>query len=220
MITFDRLDIAPDGEHLIIEASIDNSSYFDKVEVDSVIIDSQDTYVPNGPSSNPIYIYRVDEGDNDKVYSTPDKCLCNPVLDEEDQLYCLTDRECLTKQVKLCIKQSELGVSLNNTMLFVYVIARGYPSPDTPCGYDNSKVMGVVVNLYPYYQSMMNGIKEINDTCNIPKYFINNILRFKAIEFSIKTCNYIQAIKYWKKFFSSGRVRATHRHCECHGRNT
>lgn len=66
---------------------------------------------------------------------------------------------------------------------------------------------------------MMSGVKEISDTCNVPRHFINNILRFKAIELSIKTGNYLQAIKYWKKFFSSDRVRSIHKLCGCYGRD-
>ena len=218
MIVFDQLNITPDGKSLIIEARIEDFTYFDDVEIDSIVIDSQDTFIPNGPSSNPIYVHEVPQRDLDKTYSVPDRCICNPVLEDEDKQYCLTEGEQKTRHISLIIDEKDLGVPLSNTMLFVYVIARGYPSPDTPCGYDNSKTMGVVVNLYPYYQSMMNGVKDINDTCNVPKYFVNNILRLKAIELSIKTQNYTQAIKYWKKFFSSIKIRAN-KPCNCYGRN-
>lgn len=219
MITFDQLSIAPSGKHLIIEARVDDFSYFDDVEIDSIVIDSQDTYVPNGPSSNPVFVQKISQDEVDKTYSIPEDCGCNPVLEDDQDSYCFTEGEQRTRYVKLLISETELGIPLKNSMLFVYVIAKGYPSPDTPCGYDNSKVMGVVVNLYPYYQSMMSGVKEISDTCNIPRHFINNILRFKAIELSIKTGNYLQAIKYWKKFFSSDRVRSIHKLCGCYGRD-
>lgn len=219
MITFSQLNITPDGKHLIIEAAVDDFSYFDDVEIDSIVIDSQDTFVPNGPSSNPVYINTISQDEVDKTYSIPEECGCNPVLDSEDEAYCLTEGDQRTRYIKLMLSEKELGVPLNKSMLFVYVIAKGYPSPDTPCGYDNSKVMGVVVNLYPYYQSMMNGVKELNDTCDVPKHFINNILRFKAIELSIKTGNYLQAIKYWNKFFANGRLPITHKPCGCYGRN-
>lgn len=218
MITFDQLSITPSGKHLIIEARVEDFDYFDDVEIDSIVIDSQDTFVPNGPSSNPIYVQKMSQDEVDKTYSIPEECGCNPVLSEDDS-YCFTEGDQMTRYVKVLISERELGVSLNNTMLFVYIIAKGYPSPDTPCGYDNSKTMGVVVNLYPYYQSMMSGIKELNDNCNVPKYFINNILRFKAIELSIKTGNYIQAIKYWKKFFNSDRIRPISKPCGCYGRS-
>lgn len=219
MIIFDQLTITPDGKHLMIDARVDDSRYFDKVYIDSIVIDSQDTYVPNGPSSNPIFIYEVPDKDYDNVFSVSESCGCGPVMDEQDSC-CTTDEKGKSRHIRLVLSEKELDTSLMNSMLFVYVIARGCPSPDTPCGYDNSRVMGVAVNLYPYYQSMMSGVKEIGDTCNVPKYFINNILRFKAIELSIKTGNYIQAIKYWKKFFISGRQRPVHKPCGCYGRNS
>lgn len=219
MITFNQLSITPDSKHLIIEARVDDFDYFDNVEIDSIVIDSQDTYVPNGPSSNPIFVQKIPKDEVDKTYSIPEDCECNPVLEDEQDSYCFTKGDQMTRYVKLLISEEELGVSLNSTMLFVYMIARGYPSPSTPCGCDNSKTLGVVANLYPYYQSMMNGVREINDTCTVPKYFIDNILRFKAIELSIKTGNYIQAIKYWKKFFSSNKVDSIHKPCGCYGRD-
>lgn len=218
MIVFNQLNITPDGKHLVIEAVVEDSRYFDNVEIDSIVIDSQDTFVPNGPSSKPIYTYTVKNDEYDKTYSEPEDC-CSPVLEDEDDSYCLTEGSQQTRYIRMELSEKELGIPLTGSMLFVYVITKGYPSPDTPCGYDNSKAMGVVVNLYPYYQGMMNGVKEINDNCSVPKYFINNILRFKAVELSIKTGNYIQAIKYWKQFFSGSKVRTVQRNCGCYGRN-
>lgn len=178
MIRFNQLSIDPSSQHLIIDALVDES--YSGVEIDSItiVVDSQDTYTPGGPSENPICVQKhIQEGQ-------------------------------MTSNINLLISEEELGVYLDNTMLFVYIIAK--------CnGQDISKNMGAVVNLYPYYQGMMNGVKEINNTCNVPKYFINNILRLKAVELSIRTGNYIQAIKYWKKFFSTERIKTEHRPCGC-----
>lgn len=215
MIIFDQLSISPDNKQLIIDVRVDSMQYFDNVEIDSIVIDSQDTFTPNGPSSKPIYIKILNDTDYNKIYSVPD-CKCNPIITEDSE--CFTEKK-LVKHLRLSIDQSELGVSLSNTMLFVYVIAKGYPSPNTPCGYDNSKVMRVVANLYPYYQNMMKGIKELNNKCVVPKQFIDNILRLKAIELSIKTGNYLQAIKYWKEFFNSSNT-ITPKPCGCYGRGT
>lgn len=218
MITFDQLAITTDGKYLIIDARIDNSRYFDNVYIDSVVIDSQDTYIQNGPSSNPVFVYEVPDSQYDTVFSVSEPCGCGPVIDQQDSC-CTTDEHGKSRHIRLVISEKELGMSFRNNMLFVYVIAKGCPSPDTPCGYDNSKVMGVVVNLYPYYQSMMSGVREIGETCEVPRYFINNILRFKALELSIKTGNYMQAIKYWRKFFISDKVRPLYKQCGCYGRN-
>lgn len=208
MIVFDQLNITPDGKHLMIEARVDTLDFYKDVEIDSLVIDSQDTYAINGPSSNPIYMKQFTIEDNHMPEYSSD-CDCDAC----------TEGSKLTKHIKVLLSEKELNIPLNSTILFIYVIAKGYPSPSTPCGYDNSVTMKVVVNLYPYYQSMMNGIKEIADECSVPKYFINNLLRFKAVELAVKTGNYIQAIKYWKMFFSPDKLKTTTtKPCGCYGR--
>lgn len=105
-----------------------------------------------------------------------------------------------------------------NDMLFVYVIATGVPASNTPCGLDNNKIIGTVVNLKNIYTKAISYLREIEciDNCQIPKNLINFILEFKALELSIKTGNYLQAIKYWKKFFTKVKVTSK---CSCYGIN-
>lgn len=214
MIQFNELRITPDSQYLIIDASIDNSSYYNNVVLDRIIIDTQDTYVANGPSSNPIYTHKIDY---DYTYSTPEDYSCNPVLSDDDKAYCLTYGGEQSKHVRLIINAKDLGISLNDNILFVYAIATGTPAPDTPCGMDNSVVMSTVVNLYPIYQESIKYLRELNCDCNIPREFINIILRYKAIELCIRTGNYIQAIKYWKKFLL-GMNSVTSYNCRCNER--
>jgi hypothetical protein len=210
MIQFNELRITPDSQYLIIDASIDNSSYYDNVILDSIVIDTQDTYVANGPSSNPIYTHKIDY---DYTYSTSEECNCNPVLNE-DKTYCLTQGG---KNIRLILSAKDLGITLNDNMFFVYAIATGTPAPDTPCGMDNSVIMSTVINLYAIYQESIKYIHELNCDCNIPRGFINMILKYKAIELCIKTGNYIQAIKYWKKFLL-GLNSVTSYKCRCNER--
>ena len=88
------------------------------------------------------------------------------------------------KRVRLELK-SELNVSLDNTMFFVYVVAKGTPTSDEPCCHGNYTTIGVAINLYPIYQRMMYGIKEVECNCNTPKTLIDNMLRFNALELSM-----------------------------------
>lgn len=215
MIQFNELRITPDSQQLIIDVSIDNSSYYDNVILDSIVIDTQDTYVANGPSPKPIYTHKVDN--YNYVYSTPEDCSCNPVLSDDDKAYCLTYSGEQNKHVRLILSAKDLGISLTDNMLFVYAIATGTPAPDTPCGMDNSIKMSTVVNLYPIYQESIRYIRELNCDCDIPRDFINMILRYKAIELCIRTGNYVQAIKYWKKFLL-GVNSVTSYKCGCNGR--
>lgn len=184
MIHFNELRITPDSKHLIIDASIDNSSYYDNVVLDSIIIDTQDNYVANGPSSKPIYTYKIDTQ---------------------------------SKHIRLIISDKNLGISLNENMFFVYAIATGTPAPDTPCGMDNSVIMSTVVNLYPIYQNTMCYLRELDSDCQVPKGFIDMILRLKALELCVRTGNYTKAISYWKKFFL-GKTQVPTYNCGCNGR--
>lgn len=199
MVTFQELRITPDGKYLIIDVSIKNEPYYENVYIDSVIIDTQDTYVPSGPSNNPVYTYTNENENVTKVYTT---CDCNPVLDE-DTSYCFVTDDYSNKNIRLILNYQDLGVTLKDNMLFVYVIAKGTPAADTPCGMDNSIVMGTVVDLYPIYCRTIQYLKELTNECQTPSGLINMILRIKALELSIKTGNYTQAIGYWNKYFTN-----------------
>ena len=59
MIIFNKIKISQDDRYITIDAEIDNSDYYKDMYIDSVIIDNQDTYTANGPSSNPIYTYQT-----------------------------------------------------------------------------------------------------------------------------------------------------------------
>lgn len=214
MLEFRELRITPDSKHLIIDVAVKDYSYYDNVFIDSIIIDTQDTYVQNGPSSKPVYQYNIEDDKVQNLYSLPERCSCDSVLLDADKSYCFTYGYEEGKHLRLILSTKDIPL---NNMLFVYAIAKGTPAPDTPCGMDNSVVMSTVVNLYPIYQESIKYLRELNCDCNIPREFINIILRYKAIELCIRTGNYIQAIKYWKKFLL-GMNSVTSYNCRCNER--
>ena len=216
MIHFNELRYSKDNKYLVVDAAIDNQDYYENVVLDSIIIDNQDTFVANGPSSNPIYTYKVSDT-YDKTYSIPEECSCNPVKVKEDESYCFTYGLDNMKHVRIELPLNTLGIDYCSDILFVYVIASGTPAADTPCGFDNSKIMGTVVNLQGIYNSMLSYIREIENNCAIPKEFIDAILRFKAIEIGVRTGNYPLVIKYWKKFFSGKKNISVTKNCGCYG---
>lgn len=214
MIEFRELRITSDGKYLIIDAAVKEHSYYENVFIDSIVIDTQDTYVQNGPSNNPVYQYKVEEDGVQNLYAIPEECSCNPVLIDEDKSYCFTYGYEEGRHVRLMLSTKDIPL---NNMLFVYAVAKGTPSPDTPCGLDNSIVMQTVVDLYPFYQNTLCFLKELNNDCEVPKGFTDMILRLKALELCIRTGNYPQAIKYWKKFFSNNNRVTTTSNCRCNG---
>lgn len=215
MLEFRELRVTPDGSHLIIDVAVREHSYYENVFIDSIIIDTQDTYTQNGPSSKPVYQYKVEEDGVQNLYALPEECSCNSILVDEDKSYCFTYGYEEGRHVRIMLSTKD--VPLNN-MLFVYAIAKGTPAPDTPCGFDNTIIMQTVVDLYPFYQNTLCFLKELNNSCEVPKGFTDMILRLKALELCIRTGNYPQAIKYWKKFFSNNnRVVVTTSNCKCNG---
>lgn len=217
MLHFNELRITQDNRFLIIDVSVDNQDYFDDVLLDSIVIDTQDTFVPNGPSDNPLYVYNVEDA-YDLTYSLPEQCNCNPVRVDEDKSYCFTYGTQQMKNVRLELKLSDWkDLSPYNTMFFVYVKSKGTPSADTPCGFDKGQIIGTVINLQPIYKQTLKYLREVECDCEIPKGFIDMILKLKAIELCVRTGNYVQAVKYWKKFFIKNQCKSPTSNCGCYG---
>lgn len=187
MVQFNELKITPDGQRLIIDVSVKDLEYYTNVYLDTVQIDTQDTFVESGPSSEVVYT-EVIEGN--------------------------------TKSVRLELGTGDLLPTLNDNLFFVYIRTKGTPAANTPCGMDNITTLGVVSNLYPLYQHAFSYIKELSDTCSIPKNFINYILQYKAFELAIKTGHYTEAIKYWKRFFMGIKDSVITSNCGCYGQGT
>lgn len=187
MLIFNELKITPDNKHLIIDVSVKDEPYYNLIQVESIIIDTQDTYSNVGPSSKPVYTY------------TPSTTLSGEDTEvSKDSIITIPN-----KRVSLVLDKNDLGVSLEGNMFFVYAIAKGTPAIDTPCGMDNKTTLEVAVSLYSTYCATMQYIQEFNNRCSLPTGFIDMILRLKVLELSIKTGNYIQAIEYWNKYFNN-----------------
>ena len=122
-----------------------------------------------------------------------------------------------TKSITLDLDASDFtDIDMDKTMFFVYAVATGTPSVDTPCGMDNTNSIGVTFSLCPIYNETMQYVKEVENTCNLPMSFINMILQLKAIQYSINSGHYTQAIKYYNKFYKNLGVSST-QPCGCHG---
>ena len=186
MIQFNTLKITQDGKNLVINASVKNLSYYTNVLIGSITIDNQDTYSASGPSNNPIYRHSFAGMD----------------LTTGEEIAGL-------KTISITISAKEFldnDGDLNDDILYVYLTAVGSPSADTPCGMDNVNTLGIALNLRPIYNSGMAYIKQVEKSCEIPKGFINFILEYRALDLALKTENYIQANKYWNKFFKNNDI--------------
>ena len=214
MVDFNELRVSPDRKNLIIDVSIKDLSYYENVYIDSIIIDTQDTYIPSGPSNSPIFTYEV-VSNVTPVYSLPD-CGCNQIQDYIDKENCFETSNNEEKRVRLELNNTVLNNHLKGNLFFVYVITKGTPASDTPCNMDNTINLGVTADTYPIYTNMLNSLKEL-ESCGTPKLFTDAFLRFKAFELSIKTGQYSQVINYWNKYFKSLDI-PNNTNCSCNGR--
>ena len=169
MIKFNELKIENCNKTLVIDASVINLPYYTDIYIESITIDTQDTYVGTGPSSTPLFKYIV------------------PV----DQSL---------KTVRLDLNYIALNAGFDTNLLFVYVSVQAVPAIDVPCGMDNVHTIGVVTNLYPIYKQSIKLLSSISDDCQNPQDLVSFILKLNALDLAIKTCNYVTAIKYWKKY--------------------
>jgi len=185
MIKFNELRVH--NGHLLIDAEVRHTEklingqiidLYKDVYISQIKIDNQDTFLTTGPSQNLIY--------ESSTFSEG------------------------TKHISLDIDASDFfidyqNIDMNKTMFFVYIIAGGTPNPlYTPCGcgMDNEISLGVTFSMCPIYNETVNYAKEIEEKCVLPKAFINMILQYKAIQYSIASGHYTQAVKYYKKFYN------------------
>lgn len=207
MVQFNELRITPDGKHLIVDVQVDPLSYYDNVYIDSIHIDTQDTFIQTGPSSKTIYTYIVPEDINEKVYSQD--CGCR-VLDEADNEQIYVDEAGL-KHLRQIIDLD----GIQNNLFFVWVLTKGQPSADTPCGMKEQMVLGVVYNDQPLLWNAMKMLEGLNG-CTPDKAFIDFILEREGFDLALKTGNYTKAIEYWKRLFVK-KVPKLENHCGCNG---
>lgn len=181
MIKFNELRIV-DESKLIIDISVIDSPYYENVSLDSIIIDTQDTFMTTGPSENAIY--------SKKIISNPD----NPQGLEEEQD--------IIKDYRIELDSLDLTVPIDKNMFFIYILTRGNPTIDTPCGKDNKTTIGVAIDIQKLFDKGIYLLKGMRDRCNISRDLIMHILQVKALEISVATKHYLKAIEYWRILFN------------------
>lgn len=207
MIHYNNLYITEDSKYLVIDVAIDEDSTYDDVYLDRIAIDTQDTYITNGPSNN-AKIFRIGGDDIE-----------GPSINGIEEVKNSGKDIKKVKHTKLTLSAKDLGVNLNKDMLFIYSTASGFIPEDKQdvIKYVTNTILNVVVNTYEVYKSIIPLIKEIGELCKDPVSFIDRELQIKAVEYSIKNSNYLLAIKYWKKYFMDNTITSSSNKCNCNG---
>lgn len=204
MIIFNQCRIDNEGKRLIIEATVENLNYYKDVYIKSIIIDTDETFISSGPSKNPVFSQNF----------------VTDQIDEETTCGRVETNDIGIKNIRLTLSEKDLKAgSFTNNIFFIYVVATGVPAPCTPCGMDNEVTLGIAVYLKPLYEMAMKYVREVDSNCNIPKGFIDMILRLKAFDLSLKTGNIPTAIKYWDKLFKNKISVSPNKNCGCNGIN-
>ena len=206
MIRFNELKIK--DNYIIIDVQIEEEKYFKDMYIDSIVIDTQDTFIANGPSSKAIYTKTF----NTDIYPAYENKQCAPIKKEENIYTQGTDK------IRMYIDAKDLNVDIHKTMFFIYVIAGGTPAADTPCRWDENKALHTLVDVQLIYNTMIPYVRELGKECSTPDNFINAILQFNAIDLALKTNQYPLAIELWKSFYSNVESNAVLPNCGCNGR--
>lgn len=215
MINFKELRISECDNSLIIDVEVKDDIYYENIYIDQIIIDTQDTYLGIGPSSNPIYNHTVEETVT-QVFTKQD-VIDTEVFDYQEEDYVYVSDGGNVKNLRLSIPQSQLNVDVNSNLFFIYVSTKGIPSPETPCGEDNIITLGVVANLSPIYKASISYLSKITDKCAESRELVDFLLKINALDLALKTCNYQLAIKYWNKFFKKLYINPITYNCTCNG---
>ena len=158
MIHYNNLYITEDSKYLVIDVAIDEDSTYDDVYLDRIAIDTQDTYITNGPSNNA------------KIFHIGGDDVEGPSINGIEEVKNSGKDIKKVKHTKLTLSAKDLGVNLNKDMLFIYSTASGFIPEDKPDAikYITNTILNVVVNTYEVYKSIIPLIKEIGELCKDP----------------------------------------------------
>lgn len=119
------------------------------------------------------------------------------------------------KVVSLNIPFSEIFGKISDNILFITVEISGAPTANCPCNEDVIPT-AVYVETSNIIKNIEQYTAELNNTCTMPKGFMNYLLLYKALEYSIKTCHYKEAISYLDKLLKEIKIPVTS-NCKCNG---
>lgn len=179
MIEVSECRISWDGRYLYLNTNISSLDYFTDCYIDSIDIDTDETFLSAGPSSKAV-----------NVYSSGDK-------NEKSVSLSLEYRDLGTNNL------------LKDRMYFIWIRAKGTPSSDTPCNMDSTLLLCVAFNESLLFNNGLSYINELSDTCNVPVNFQNWILIVTAFKLALDTGDYSKAIELWNEIHSSNDIGVT-----------
>lgn len=123
------------------------------------------------------------------------------------------DAEVLSENVRKCSVEFFIPDVKGELLVITPIVELNLP-PDYPCGADIVDT-AAVYNKDILLDKGLEYMKELGDTCELSKNFIDFILKSYALDMLIDTCNYSTAFKYWKML--TGVNGITLKGCKCNG---
>lgn len=106
--------------------------------------------------------------------------------------------------------------SFTGHIYYVYVMVAGLPDSQTPCGWDNSYTMGVVLDWQPIYKIGIDSMRQVVDNCcSLDRDFIDYILRFESFELALRTGQYVLANDKFIQWFQDAESPIVKPPCNC-----
>ena len=217
-VIFDQLRISDNGQQFYINAHVNMADYFENAYIECITIKTADKISESNPKDySHDFIYRKDFPANTAKE-------VNLVLTAGDFDAAWNNYNSSTEQIinpNNPYATESFNGNLSSTLFFVYIKVSDSISPCTPCTLDEPVTVGVTFDTTAFYQRVMGFTRELADTCNIPKGFIDTILNFNAFKAAVETDHYCAAKDFYEQLFESGGSStgsATIRKgCGCHG---
>lgn len=183
MIKFNELRITPDGQNLIIDVSVKDLEYYTDVYLDSIQIDTQDTFVGNSPSSKVVYTKTIDgnqksirlelgKGDllptlNDNLFFVFVKVKGTPSIDTPCGMDNLTtvgtvlNKYPIYRDIMQYIKEVTSSCTIPKNFIDKYLRFKAF---------EISIVTGHYTEAIEYYNKFIKGIKNISNNVDCGCY--------------------------------------------------
>lgn len=110
--------------------------------------------------------------------------------------------------------QGKISIAGASDELLILTPSISNLSPTTPCGKDVVEV-ATIYSKDVLLNKGLKYLKNLEDSCNISREFIDFILKKNAFDMAIATCNYYTAAKMWRLL--TGTKSTILKGCGCNG---
>lgn len=223
MVIFDQLRLSDNAENLYITAHVNSAVAFN--ESGTEVEPYKDVYITDVIVTDAQTIKEVISDPetivNDEKYHLFKKTY--PASEKVKAIdFVLDNNNFIRRNTTDVQKMDFCKKEMLTTLFFVFIrtTEAGAAGYCLPCYMQKPITTGVTFDENILFQNVMNYTRELADDCNIPKGFIDFILRWNAFKAAIETEHYKPAIDYYNMLFGEGSnyvSSARTKGCGCHG---